>query len=297
MFLSENEMIQDDEISLFDLWEKLRKGWKAVVGGVALGIGGALLAIALIPPRYEALAVVQVGLLGQVGQFKISGQPVEPPIQAVERMKTLAFQRRVAEVLGDQKWLDQITRTGTTKALEVQVIKATANLDVPLIDMRVSADSRELALKKAQAVIAELIRSHGELAQPALNRMRADLAIAREKLKNAEHDLDALNKLVAATGIKDDRFTKLSLMTSLRIQKEAEIFSQRQLVMALETAFEAPATQPAKAIEEVFVSDKPVSPQKALLLALGGIGGLLAGMLWVLIGDASRRARTLRKAV
>ncbi len=290
-------MIQDDEISLFDLWEKLRKGWKAVVGGVALGIGGALLAIALIPPRYEALAVVQVGLLGQVGQFKISGQPVEPPIQAVERMKTLAFQRRVAEVLGDQKWLDQITRTGTTKALEVQVIKATANLDVPLIDMRVSADSRELALKKAQAVIAELIRSHGELAQPALNRMRADLAIAREKLKNAEHDLDALNKLVAATGIKDDRFTQLSLMTSLRIQKEAEIFSQRQLVMALETAFEAPATQPAKAIEEVFVSDKPVSPQKALLLALGGIGGLLAGMLWVLIGDASRRARTLRKAV
>lgn len=297
MFLSENEMIWDDEISLFDLWEKLRKGWKAVVGGVALGIGGALLAIALIPPRYEALAVVQVGLLGQVGQFKVSGQPVEPPIQAVERMKTLAFQRRVAEVLGDQKWLDQITRTGTTKALEVQVIKATANLDVPLIDMRVSADSRELALKKAQAVIAELIRSHGELAQPALNRMRADLAIAREKLKNAEHDLDALNKLVAATGIKDDRFTQLSLMTSLRIQKEAEIFSQRQLVMALETALEAPATQPAKAIEEVFVSDKPVSPQKALLLALGGIGGLLAGMLWVLIGDASRRARTLRKAV
>lgn len=290
-------MIQDDEISLFDLWEKLRKGWKAVVGGVALGIGGALLAIALIPPRYEALAVVQVGLLGQVGQFKISGQPVEPPIQAVERMKTLAFQRRVAEVLGDQKWLDQITRTGTTKALEVQVIKATANLDVPLIDMRVSADSRELALKKAQAVIAELIRIHGELAQPALNRMRADLAIAREKLKNAEHDLDALNKLVAATGIKDDRFTQLSLMTSLRIQKEAETFSQRQLVMALETALEAPATQPAKAIEEVFVSDKPVSPQKALLLALGGIGGLLAGMLWVLIGDASRRARTLRKAV
>ena len=155
MFLSENEMIQDDEISLFDLWEKLRKGWKAVVGGVALGIGGALLAIALIPPRYEALAVVQVGLLGQVGQFKISGQPVEPPIQAVERMKTLAFQRRVAEVLGDQKWLDQITRTGTTKALEVQVIKVTANLEVPLIDMRVGADSGEFALKKAKAVIAE----------------------------------------------------------------------------------------------------------------------------------------------
>jgi hypothetical protein len=25
-------MMQDDEISLFDLWEKLREGWLAVVG-------------------------------------------------------------------------------------------------------------------------------------------------------------------------------------------------------------------------------------------------------------------------
>ena len=97
--MSENEMIQDDEISLFDLWEKLRKGWKAVVGGVALGIGGALLAIALIPPRYEALAVVQVGLLGQVGQFKISGQPVEPPIQAGAVARLLAQWKRVPYAL------------------------------------------------------------------------------------------------------------------------------------------------------------------------------------------------------
>ena len=51
------------------------------------------------------------------------------------------------------------------------------------------------------------------------------------------------------------------------------------MIMALETALSAPATQPAKAIEDVFVSDKPVSPKKALLLALGLIGGLLAGVV------------------
>lgn len=31
--MNENEMAQDDEISLFDLWEKLREGWHYVVGG------------------------------------------------------------------------------------------------------------------------------------------------------------------------------------------------------------------------------------------------------------------------
>ena len=62
--MNENEMMQDDEISLFDLWEKLREGWLAVVGGAVLGIAGAVLAIFLIPPKYEAVAVVQVGQVG-----------------------------------------------------------------------------------------------------------------------------------------------------------------------------------------------------------------------------------------
>ena len=55
--------------------------------------------------------------------------------------------------------------------------------------------------------------------------MRPDLAIAREKLTSAETELEALNKLVATAGIKDDRFTQLSLMTSLRVQKEAEVLA------------------------------------------------------------------------
>jgi uncharacterized protein involved in exopolysaccharide biosynthesis len=55
-----------------------------------------------------------------------------------------------------------------------------------------------------------------------------------------------------------------------------------------------PATQPAKALEAVYVADKPVSPKKTLLLALGLIGGLLAGVVSVFFVDAWRRARTQR---
>ena len=295
--MSENEMLQDDEISLFDLWEKLRDGWKAVVGVTVLGIAGAFLAIVVISPKYEAVAVVQVGQIGQIGQVKVSGQPVETPILAVERMKTPAFQQRVAETLGDQQWLDDISRSnsGVTKDLVLQVIKATTGPDqVPLIEMRVSGPSQQVAQKRAEAAVGQLIKAHADLAQPALARLRADLAISREKLRSAERDLESLGKLVSSASVKDGRFTQLALITSLRIQKEAETFSQRQMIMALETALEAPATQSAKAIEAVFVSDKPVSPKKALLLALGAIGGLLIGVMWVFIADAWRRARQSR---
>jgi uncharacterized protein involved in exopolysaccharide biosynthesis len=295
-------MMQDDEISLYDLWEKLRDGWKTVAVGLVLGIAGAVAGIVLISPKYEAVAVIQVGQVGQVGQGKVSGQPVEPPAQAVERMKAPAFQWRVAEALNDQAWLQAIasSATGVSKALSLQVIKGTVGApgsdQIPLIELRTEGDSPEVAKRKAQAVVAELVKLHGELAHPALTRMHADLAVNRDKLAGAERDLVALTKLVEAAGIKDDRFTQLALMTSLRIQKEAETFGQRQMIMALETALEVPATQSARAIEGIFVSEKPVSPKKALLLALGVIGGLLAGVVFVFFSDAWGRAKRERAA-
>jgi uncharacterized protein involved in exopolysaccharide biosynthesis len=299
--MNQNEIVQDDEISLFDLWEKLRSGWRYVVGGTAFGLVGAGVSIAVLPPKYEAVAVVQVGQVGQVGQMgqvgqvKISSQPVEPPAQAIERMKTPAFQRRVAESLGDQQWMDEVSHLGATKDIILQVIKATVGVEqVPLIEMRVSGVSPNDAQKKTEAAIAQLITNHGELAKSALARMRSDLAITREKLTSAERDLETLNKLVTTASVKDDRFTQLALMTSLRIQKESETFNQRQMIMALETALETPATQPAKAIEDVFISDKPVSPKKALLLVLGLVGGLLVGIVSVFFVDALRRAKERR---
>ena len=303
--MNENGLMQD-EISLFDLWEKLRDGWKAVVSGLALGIAIALAGIVLIPPKYEAVALIQVGQVGQVGlvgqvsqvgQTKVSGQVVESPAQAIERMKTPAFQRRVAETLNDQEWLDALARsaTGTVKAFSLQVIKATVGQDqVPLIELRAEGNGPEAAGRKAEVVVAELAKAHDELAQPALVRLRADLAVSREKLAGAERDLTVLTKLAEVAQVKDDRFTQLALMTSLRIDKESETFAQRQMIMALGTALEAPATQSAHTIEGIFVPERPVWPKKALLFALGSIGGLFMGVLWVFVKDSWRRVRSAR---
>jgi uncharacterized protein involved in exopolysaccharide biosynthesis len=304
--MNENEMLQEDEISLFDLWEKLREGWLAVAGGTALGIAGALLAIFLIAPKYEAVAGVQVGQVGQVGQSVVLGQPgqvinvpVEPATQAVERMKTPPFQRRVAESIGNQQWIDDLMKStaATTKYIALQIVKATAIPgSAPLIELKANASSPELARQIADASIKELARRENELAKPMIDKMKADRKIAEERLANAERDLESIGKLVVNAGIKDDRFTQLSLMTDLRVQKESEVFRQRQAMIALETALSVPYTQPAEPLEEIFVADKPVVPKKTLLLALGLVGGLLVGVIWVFVSDVWRRARAARKA-
>ncbi len=284
-------MVQDDEISLFDLLEKLRGGWKGVVGGTVLGIAGALLAIVATPLKYEAVAVIQVGQVGQVGQAKVNVFGVEAPVQTVQRMNTSAFQSRVAEALGDLAQSNSRAMNG----LAVQVIKATVGTEIPLIELRASGSTPAAAQKRAEAAVVELVKVHDELAQPALARMRAELAVSRERLNNAERDLKILEKLATTTSVKDERLSQVALMTSLRIQKEAETFNQRQLVMALEAALGAPATQPTRTIEPVFASDRPVAPKKSLLIALGVVGGLLLGVMSVFVADAWRRARQSKR--
>lgn len=299
--MNENEIMQEEEISLFDLWEKLREGWLAVVGGATLGIAGAVLAIFLIPPKYEAVAVVQVGQVGQVGVPGQPGQainvPVEPATQAVERMKTPGFQRKVAEAIGNRQWVEDLmsSTAATTKYISLQIVKATATPGgAPLIELKANGSTPELARQIADGSIKELARRESELAKPMIDKMKADRKIAEVRLANAERDLESIGKLVGNAGIKDDRFTQLSLMTDLLVQKESEVFRQRQAMIALETALSVPYTQPAEPLEEIFVTDKPVSPKKALLLALGLVGGLLAGVIWVFVGDAWRRARAAR---
>lgn len=301
--MNENELVADDEFGLFDLWQTLQAGWRYVLGGVVIGVIGAGAMIVLTPAKYEAVAVVQVGQVGQVRQVDQGGQmvevtshPVEPASQTIERMKTSAFQLGVAEKLGTQAWVADLraSTNATGKYISPQLMKGTIAGPSPLIELKTTGDSAEYAKNIASASVLELANRQAEIAKPMIDKLRLDLKIAREKLASVENELEVINKLVTNVGVKDDRFTQLSLMTTLGVQKKSELFTQRQLISALETALMPPATQSAKAIEEIFVTEKPVSPKKGMLIALGLIGGLLVGGISVFVIDAVRRATEQR---
>ena len=301
--MNENELVADDEFGLYDLWQTLQAGWRYVLGGVVIGVIGAGAMIVLTPAKYEAVAVVQVGQVGQVRQVDQGGQmvevtshPVEPASQTIERMKTSAFQLGVAEKLGTQTWVADLraSTNATGKYISPQLMKGTIAGPSPLIELKTTGDSAEYAKNIASASVLELANRQAEIAKPMIDKLRLDLKIAREKLASVESELEVINKLVTNVGVKDDRFTQISLMTTLGVQKKSELFTQRQLISALETALMPPATQSAKAIEEIFVTEKPVSPKKGMLIALGLIGGLLVGGISVFVIDAVRRATEQR---
>lgn len=274
---------EEVEIGLVDLWEKMREGWRTILAALAFGIGAAVLAILLMPPKFESITLLSVG--------KVAGTEIEPVSTLIERIKSPAFKLAVAGKLGDQKLLEDIGygTSGATPIAAGAVKGANA-----LIEMKTSAESADDARKLSDGVIATLAERHNEISGRLREKISGDIALVKEKLKTVESELQELSDSASRiVPLKDTQFSQATLITSLRVQKQAEIFGLRQQLSSLELSLLPPATQPTQAIEAPYVPQKPVSPKKGLLLTLGGICGLLLGVTWVLVADARRRGHGL----
>lgn len=283
--MNENEMMQDDEISLFDLWERLRDGWKVIAGGLVLGIAGAVAGIVVIPPKYEATAILQIG--------KVAGVSIEAPEIVVQRIRQPAFLVAVAEAAADTPWSQRLhANPSGDNTVTPSVVKGT-----PLLSIVATGETLDQAAKRINLTVERLRGSHEEIGNPLIRKINGDMAVTREKLKAAELEFAELSKgSTGGTTLRDAQFAPVALVTSLRVQKQADIFGLRQQLIAAENSLLPPATEPTRPLEMVFAPEIPVSPKKSLLLALGSIGGLLAGVLWVFMSDAWRRTTTQRKA-
>lgn len=267
--MNESELMQaDDQISLLDLWEKLRNGWRSVVGGVALGALSAGLAIVLISPKYETTSVLQVGMT--------AGKEVEAVTTTVERFKSLTFvleaTKQAGVVAGD--------------CVTGQLVKGTS-----LIELKTIGDTPESSSRLNDIVVRMLVERHDALGAPLKRKLESDIAVAKGKLKAVERELAHFPRV---TPLKDGQFSSVSLLVSLKVQKQQELFALQQELISLELMMVPPATQTTHTIEAPFVALKPVSPKKGLLIALGLIGGLLLGVMAAFVRDAWVQTRLTR---
>jgi len=269
--------IEENEVGLFDLLETLRDAWRWLLSGTILGVICASTVLAITSPQYEAVALLQTG--------KVAGNVIEEVPTIVERLKSSSFLLEIAQEVGDQNWIDQIN-AGVGKNILLAIMpKATPSM----VEVRVRAKSSAAAIDIADKATTNLIRRQDVLSSQILKKVHFDLDVAKEKLARTENDLQMLNKALASTKIKDDRFSQLSLLTSMKLQKDSELYGLRQTVFSLEGSLLPPATQPARVLEKIFVPTIPVSPSKSLILGLGLLGGLILGAVVGLVSGAWRR--------
>ena len=227
---------------------------------------GALIAASfafMLQPTWQAIGAVRAGIVGQGGP---SVQHVEPPAHAAERMKMRVFQDNVVARLSfpaqERNSLEQLYR-------ESLKIKLWQTGDV--IELRVRAYSPDQARAWIEATAAQLIAEHEALAAPSVERLRSQLSENERSLSSARQVARGPGQGHRDAGQDQpgERFSESVYQLNMRIATDAEIRGLESQRMALLEASGPTRTYPTSLVGEIHVSDKPVSPRRALIFAAG----------------------------
>ncbi|HVL56931.1 MAG TPA: Wzz/FepE/Etk N-terminal domain-containing protein, partial [Burkholderiaceae bacterium] len=247
---------------------------------IALALLGALIGAALawlLPPRWEAIALIRIGEIGRIQAESQTPELVESAARAAERVRDPAFRRRVIEQLAD----DPTHAAGDLQLIRGSLlVNALRNAD--LIEVRVSGTTPEASRHSALAIVEELARAHASILQPSLQRMQAQLRNAQAELNLA---VEQRARLLEVSTLRDElgageRFSENVLLGSLISARDAEIRTLQERVLRLQEAMSPERTFPSRLLSDVFVPERPSFPRRLLFVLGGAALFAFAGLAW-----------------
>jgi uncharacterized protein involved in exopolysaccharide biosynthesis len=325
------EVNDNDEISLFDIYDFLRDGWKTLIGFSVLGlIIGVAVSFAL-PEKFRAS--------GQIEPARVAGENVEEVSQLAEKLRSPTYYS--TESLAACQALEKANPADfVAKGLNPSVGRQSAFVSVAF-----EADSPDAATVCLSAVIKDVINNQEALArasqakvteqirllrqqydravqlrdqQLALNMQR--LAVAKEKLASAQFFIKEFENKALTFNFKDDQFSASSLLVAtlqskqnaakdLQIQiddlemqvkakftsVDGDVFKLQEEITELQASLEAPATRNAQFATPIYAPDVKVSPKRALITVIAILVGGFAGLI-LLIGRRAYRSIAEREA-
>ncbi len=254
----------DDEISLWDVVNFLKDGWRWLAGGVVAGAVGAVGFVLVTPSQFEATAIVQPATVGMPTTTTTTrGAEVEPVIQTLERFKLPTFY--------DEAML-QACQAPSRQALSGSV-KASQVKGNALIQVSYRAPTAAVAEACVNAVVGQLTQSQTAIAEPLIKTLEEQLVLTKKQLTEAEGFQGQLEKRVTSS---NDGVSLLILNT---FSKREEIVRLQKLLVEQKVQLSPPLTQPMQMLEPIYAPERPVAPKKLPVLAGGLFGGLVLGGL------------------
>lgn len=264
---------EDDEISLYDLWQMLVDAWRWIVGGTAASMIAAIGYLAVTPSQYEAMALIQIGQIGQIGQAgQVGAAPVESLARVVERITFPTFKDAMVKKLG---W-----STDARGGVYAGSLKATIDKGTDLIELRVRGLTREEAASSLNATVDHLALLHKAVAQPMIESLQAELTEISAEAREAGK---ALGELERAARLRSqlaprDRFSESMLYAQLSATNESRIRELRRR----ETQYREWISMTGRSATATFanpsVPGAPVYPKKLQTIMLAMLAGLFLGV-------------------
>jgi capsular polysaccharide biosynthesis protein len=261
----------DDEISLWEIFDTLRARWKIIA---AFGIAAPALAFAatlFIPNQYEARGLVQLAKVGNLqaairGEGGLSTQ-IESIPATLQRLQSDAFALKAQSSLGFPSMISGKEPKGTG-----------------LLELTARAASPEQAKQAVEYAIQSLASQHAQQAESTVRNLEQSLASTQTELTSTRALLqDLLGKTGSLTKIDPTIAVMMGQMQGQLVSQQAQLV-ERQL--RLQLALSPLHTEPTKAVEEIVLPTGAVYPKTRLVTLVALLGGLFLGVLVALLTQA-----------
>lgn len=262
-----NENIRSDEVSLSDLF-KVLSGYKKLIVGLPIfgAISAAIFASIILQPTWEASAVLEIGQVGQAGQML-----VEPAESVVTRMMLPSFANGAINSL-DTKSGELFELKEFYKTLKVRQIK-----EGNLIEVKLRGPSAEKANDLIQSVVGNLQSIHAKMMAVTIERNKQQLQMLLDDIKKVSSETDLLKNKLFAT--HNWNAFDATLSATVLKDKSAELRDLIQRKIILEEQLAPSRTYTTRVMDEVYISDAPVSPNKRLIISMAVFLGLFGAIV------------------
>lgn len=269
--MTEKPEYDNDEISLLDIYEFFRDGWKTLIGFSVLGLLAGLVIAFVLPEKFQARALIEPASVGKKGKDDtITSAAVEPVAVLAEKMKVPTYYS-AATIQACQ--LNDVANPADAL---VKRLGPSVARNSTYVSLSYKTKSPALATACLESVLKDVVANQTLLAQPMVNNLKAELESAEDQLKattterdqlrkkNPERLAQAKAKLAAAekfvetftkdsTTVKstDPQFSASAVLLPALMAKQAEIQDLEKQIDNLSLSVAANATDKDKDLRKV----------------------------------------------
>lgn len=250
----------DDESSFEDIILRLKTGWHSVLGGVSLGLVGALIFVLLVPPQYQA-SVVIVPARMPVGA-------VESLTQTAERAKQPAFySNELVKMCDANSSAELVAKINVNQVRNTNLLSATYR-----------AKSSTLAESCLSGIVAHIIVKQSESLAPLVQEFQDQLKTTKQQIAEIERFLS----------VAEVRSTSVSDAFSVMLKRE-DLFRLLRVYSEQRIQASPPILSPMMLLAPVHASETPVSPNLMLVIFIGLSLGLSLGLIVLFVNGKWRK--------
>lgn len=267
--MSDQIPVEKNEISLFDIYDFFKEGWKTIIVFSVIGLLVGVVVAFVLPEKFQASALIEPASVASKSSG-LARQSVEPPAVLAEKMKQPSYYSdKTLQICSYRP--EENSPQKLVNRLRPNVARNSVFVSVTYI-----APSPKLASTCLQQVLNDVMTNQARLSEPLINNLQVELSNAEQELKAVTTERDqqriknkeklavAQSKLLAAQkfveqfskdklnfNFADPQFSASALLISTLNAKQNEIKDLELQINALEMEIAANMTDRDQAVRRM----------------------------------------------